>query len=146
MAFSPGASNGRNGRRRGVVSVGTLSEMNVVPLVDVVLVLLIIFMLTANVMEFGLDIQVPTVKETSSSVEEHPVIGITRSGDLYLNGNPVKLALLGSEIRKRFSGQKAVYVRCDRRATYDVLANVVSRLGSDHFDVQLVTKSEDVTK
>jgi biopolymer transport protein ExbD len=55
MALSLGSSSGR-GRRR---SVGTLSEINVVPLVDVMLVLLIIFMLTAQVMEFGLEIDVP---------------------------------------------------------------------------------------
>ena len=59
MAFSVGngGSSGR-GRFRGTT---TLSEMNVVPLVDVVLVLLIIFMLTAHVMEFGLEVEVPKV-------------------------------------------------------------------------------------
>ena len=72
MAFSTGSSSGR-GRRR----LSTLSEINVVPLVDVVLVLLIIFMLTAQVMEFGLEIEVPKVKQRDTSAQEHPVLAVT---------------------------------------------------------------------
>ncbi len=49
-----------------------MSEINVVPLVDVVLVLLIIFMITANVMEFGLDIQVPKVRRVQNTAQDLP--------------------------------------------------------------------------
>ncbi len=70
MAFSVGSS-GAGGRRIGAMrrtSMGTMSEINIVPLVDVVLVLLIIFMLTAHVMEFGLEINVPEVKQVSNTL------------------------------------------------------------------------------
>ena len=89
--------------------------MNVVPLVDVVLVLLIIFMVTAHVMESGLDIDVPAGKGSegdhrrSSSGADHP-----RRGTLYLNDQPVNINLLGPEIPKLFKGQKSVYVVADK--------------------------------
>ena len=69
MAFSGMGSNGARGRGRWRSS-GSMSEMNVVPLVDVMLVLLIIFMVTASAMEFGLEIQVPKVKSASRSVQD----------------------------------------------------------------------------
>ena len=75
MAFSGMGSGGGRGRGRWR-SGGSLSEMNVVPLVDVVLVLLIIFMVTASAMEFGLEIDVPKVKTASRSVEDAPVVSI----------------------------------------------------------------------
>src|SRR6202142_154783 len=100
MAFSFGASNGLGGgRRRFGASNAALSEMNVVPLVDVVLVLLIIFMVTASVMEFGLNIDVPTVKQVKDTAEEHPVISVARDGTTYLNDTKVNLASIGQEVR-----------------------------------------------
>src|SRR5437899_2204340 len=76
MAFSGvGSNGGRGGRGRWRSQVGGLAEMNVVPLVDVVLVLLIIFMVTARVMEFGLNIDVPQVKQARDSAAEHTRIG-----------------------------------------------------------------------
>src|SRR5580693_9136354 len=112
MAFSVGNGNGsgRSPRGRRSASVGTLSEMNVVPLVDVVLVLLIIFMVTAHVMETGLDIQVPVVKQATETTEDLPRVQFTKSGNIYLNDQPIKLHQLGEEIEKKFKGQKAVYV------------------------------------
>ncbi len=73
MAFSMnGSNNGGFGRSR-FRGTGTLSEINVVPLVDVVLVLLIIFMLTAHVMEFGMEIDVPKTKLARDTAQELPV-------------------------------------------------------------------------
>src|SRR5580692_9451758 len=132
MAFSTGASSGdvtrsRSGRRRGGVSVGTLSEMNVVPLVDVVLVLLIIFMLTAHAMESGLDIEVPQVKEVTETTEDLPRVQITKSAKLYLDDKPVSnINLLASEIGKRFKDKKAVYLEVDKRVTFEMVATVLS--------------------
>lgn len=147
MAISTAGSNGSNGRRRrGGVSIGTMSEMNVVPLVDVVLVLLIIFMLTAHVMEFGLDVQAPVVQETRDSAEDLPVVTITRDGKYYLNDTPVKnINLLAPEIRKRFQ-TKSVYVLGDRRAIYEGIVSVIGVLGREKFDIKLVAKPEDVGK
>ena len=80
-----------------------LSEINVVPLVDVVLVLLIIFMITANVMEFGLDIQVPKVKTVRQTAQELPVVSITKTGESFLNDKPININLLAQGIQTAFS-------------------------------------------
>src|ERR1700674_3613123 len=103
MAFS--MSNGSSGLRRGRFrGTAALAEINIVPLVDVVLVLLIIFMLTAHVMEFGLQVEVPKVKPVKENVQDLPVISITREGASYLNDKPVNINLLADEIHKRFHG------------------------------------------
>src|SRR5512145_1904025 len=106
MAFQMN-SGGLGGRRRrgGATS---LAEINIIPLVDVVLVLLVIFMLTAHVMEFGLEVEVPKVKQQRNTTEELPVVTITRTGELFLNEAPVNINNLAAEYRKRFAGQKAV--------------------------------------
>src|SRR6185312_5538884 len=100
MAFSFNHSNGRR-RSRRFESLGAVSEINVVPLVDVILVLLIIFMITANVMEFGLDIKVPEVRLTRDSTQELPVVNISKSGELYLNNTQVVAVLGQSKIECR---------------------------------------------
>src|ERR1700740_3241438 len=99
MAFSMGASNGGGGRfGRRFRGTGTLSEINIVPLVDVVLVLLIIFMLTAHVMEFGLEVNVPQVKQVKDSAEELPVITVTRDAKIFLNEKPVNINQISVEV------------------------------------------------
>src|SRR5579864_3810181 len=100
MAFSLGNnSGGRRGRFRGTTS---LAEINIVPLVDVVLVLLIIFMLTAHVMEFGLEVEVPKVKPVKEDVQDLPVIEMDRTGATYINGRPVNIHELASTVRQRY--------------------------------------------
>ena len=138
MAFSF-QSNGR-GRRRGG---GSLAEINIVPLVDVVLVLLVIFMLTAHVMEFGLEVEVPRVKQVKDSAEELPVITITKGGELYLNEKQVNINRLGEEVRAKFPTQKAVYVRADRGAIWDPIAQVISALGEAKLEPRMVTQPVD---
>src|SRR5689334_24114481 len=108
MAISMNAGNGHGSRRR--YGGSTLSEINVTPFVDVVLVLLIIFMLTAHVMDFGLEVEVPKVRPVKESVQDYPVVTITRSGDVYLNGQPVTLDGLGSAIQSKFGKPKGVFV------------------------------------
>ena len=146
MAFSVGnGTNGLRGKRRLGASMGTLSEINIVPLVDVVLVLLIIFMLTAQVMEFGLDIHVPEVKPVASTIQERPVISVSNDGRLKLNDSTVNLHEIPAQIEQRFKNTKAVYVVADRAVTWDVLAQVVAELGEAKLDVSMVTKPLDNT-
>jgi biopolymer transport protein ExbD len=141
MAFSLGGGN--NGRSRFRGSHNTLSEMNVVPLVDVVLVLLIIFMLTAHVMEFGLEIDVPKVKQVRDTAEEMPVVSITRTGEIYLNEKPVNINLLGSEVLQRFPKNKGVFLKADKGTVWDPIANVISKLGESKLEVKVVTQPEE---
>lgn len=142
MAFSfHGSGAGGRGRFRGV---STLSEINIVPLVDVVMVLLIIFMLTAHVMEFGLEVDVPKVRQVKDSSQELPVVSVTKAGELYLNDKSVNINDLGGQIRERFgSSPKGVYVRADKGVVWDVVAQVISALGEAKLPVNVVTQPED---
>ncbi len=143
MAFSLNSPSVGRGRSRALPS---MSEINIVPLVDVVLVLLIIFMLTSSVMEFGLEVQVPKVKQVRETAQEMPVVTLTRDGEINLNEKPVNINELGDEIKRRFSGTKGAYVRADKNTTWDVLAQVVSALGEAKLDVKMVTKPEDTSE
>ncbi len=141
MAFSTHSSSGlRRGRYSGTTS---LAEINIVPLVDVVLVLLIIFMLTAHVMEFGLQVEVPKVKPAKENVQDLPVVSITREGASYLNDKPVNINLLATEIHKRFHNATSVYLRADRRTPFDPIAQVIATLGQAKLAVNVVTQPED---
>ncbi len=120
-----------------------MSEINIVPLVDVVLVLLIIFMITANVMEFGLDIKVPTVKRVQNTAQELPVISITKNGESFLNEKPINIHLLAQGVRARFHNATAVYVRADKETPWDPIAQIVAELGEAKFDVKMVTAPID---
>jgi biopolymer transport protein ExbD len=140
MAFSLSGSNGGMRGRRFGGSASTLSEINVVPLVDVVLVLLIIFMLTAQAMDFGLEIKVPEVIQVKETAENLPVINITRDAKIFLGDKPVGIHAIADEIARRYKGAKAVYVRADSQTVWDPIAQVVSTLDVAKYDVKLVTK------
>jgi biopolymer transport protein ExbD len=141
MAFSLNSSSGLGrGRFRGSPA---LAEINIVPLVDVVLVLLIIFMLTAHVMEFGLQVEVPKVKPVKENVQDLPVVSITREGTSYLNEKPVNINLLAGEIHKRFHNATSVYLQADRRTPFDPIAQVIAQLGEAKLAVSVVTQPED---
>lgn len=132
------ASGGTGGRRsRGMPS---MADINVTPFVDVVLVLLIIFIITAHVMDYGIEVQVPKTKSVATSVKDLPVVLISQKGDLYLNSDRVQLVDLVDTLHKRFPDQNAVYVRADGQVTWDVLAQVGAKLGEGKFNIQLVTE------
>jgi biopolymer transport protein ExbD len=142
MAFSMnnGGLGGGRGRNRGG---GSLAEINIVPLVDVVMVLLVIFMLTAHVMEFGMEVDVPKVKTTKDSAQELPVITVAKNGMLYLNDEAVNINDMGSRTRQKFGRAKSVYVRADKEVTWDVLAQVVAELNDQKLSINMVTQPTD---
>ena len=142
MAISTnGGNGGYGGRRRGHAS--SLAEINVTPFVDVVLVLLVIFMLTAHVMEFGIEVDVPHVKGGKESAKEMPVVTITRTGLITLNEKPVNIHDLAPTIKSKFPGASGVYVRADRETIWDPIAQVTYELGEAKLPVNLVTQPVD---
>jgi biopolymer transport protein ExbD len=143
MAFSVNSNGGGAGRRRFSGTTNAMSEINIVPLVDVVLVLLIIFMITANVMEFGLDIKVPQVKRVQSTAQDLPVVSITKNGESFLNDKPININLLADGIHERFRNATAVYVRADKETPWDPIAQIVAQLGEAKFEVRMVTAPID---
>src|SRR3954452_24052683 len=105
MAFT--APNGR--------TQVALADINITPLVDVVLVLLIIFMVTAPVLQSGIEVAVPRTRTVKEITEERLVISINRQQQVYLNSDPVNINQIGAKIREKVrdpQGQ-SVYVRAD---------------------------------
>ena len=135
---------GSRSRRRD--SFGALSEINVTPFVDVMLVLLIIFMLTAHVMEFGIQVDVPKTRTVQDTAKEMPVVNITKDGTLYLNDKEVNFNELPTEISRRFSGATAVYLRADKETVWEPIAQVMAELGAAKLQVNAVTKPDDAAE
>ena len=148
MAFNVGASSasGRLGRSVSRRSGSTLSDINVVPLVDVVLVLLIIFMLTAQAMESGMKIDVPQVKSVESDVQSLPVVNVSSTGSVMLGDTALNLNLIPNEIHRKFKNATAVYVRADRKVTYNELAQVISALSEAKFNINLVMTPAEIQR
>lgn len=145
MAFSGMSSNGARGRGRWR-SAGSLSEMNVVPLVDVILVLLIIFMVTASAMEFGLEIEVPKVSRSSRSVQDAPIVSIARDGKTYVKDRATNINLMAQEIRRLYPSAQDVYVRSDKNVRVEQFMQVVAALGEAKLNVKVVTQAEEIRK
>ncbi len=144
MSFSTNGGGGRGSRsRRGGAS---LSEINVTPFVDVVLVLLIIFMLTAHVMEVGIEVDVPTTRTVEKPAQDMPVVTITKDGVFKLNTDDVNIHSLGATIKQKYPKAKGVYVRADKETIWDPIAQVTAELGAAGFQVNMVTQPEDSTK
>src|ERR687883_266360 len=107
--------SGRLGRSRRVAT--TLAEINVVPLVDVMLVLLIIFMVTAPMMQRGVDVKLPTAARANPITGERPFISIPaayRQNHLvYLDNEPIRVEILQERVRQRMehATDKNVYLR-----------------------------------
>jgi len=141
MGLGGGNGSGFGGRRR--FGPSALSDINIIPLVDVVLVLLIIFMLTAHVMEFGLEVNVPEVKQVKDTAEELPVVTIVRDGKIYLNGNLLNINRIVPEIKSKFKDAKKVYVVGDTNVVYGLVIQVVSQLDEGKLDVKLVAKPQE---
>jgi biopolymer transport protein ExbD len=139
MAFSTNGGGYRSGRRGNPA----ISEINVTPFVDVVLVLLIIFMLTAHVLEFGIEVDVPKVRTIKESAQDMPVVTITKDGVIKLNADDVNINNLPATIRQKFGKAKGVYVRADKETIWDPIAQVTAELGAAGFQVNMVTQPED---
>ena len=119
-----------------------LAEINIIPLVDVVLVLLIIFMMTAHVMDSGIEVDVPKTKSVKENVKDLPIVKLTGSGEIYLNEKPVNINQLGALLKSRYRGQ-AAYLKADKAATWELVAHVMSALGEAGIQVNAVTQPED---
>jgi biopolymer transport protein ExbD len=138
-----GLNGGNGGGRRRFHGTPALSEINVTPFVDVVLVLLIIFMMTAHVMEFGIEVDVPKTRTVKESAKELPIVFITRDGNLYLNERPVGIHELAAIVKRQFGPGQSVYLRADKATPFDPIAQVMAALGEAKVGVNVVTQPED---
>ncbi|HNX99092.1 MAG TPA: biopolymer transporter ExbD [Candidatus Aminicenantes bacterium] len=107
-----------------------LAEINVTPLVDVMLVLLIIFMVTAPMMQSGIQVRLPTAETRATASPEGEVVTITRDGMIYIGQQSVPLDLLEPRLRNLFLGRekKVVFLKADEGISYGVVIQVMDRM------------------
>jgi biopolymer transport protein TolR len=124
MAFNAGAPDGE--RRLGT----PLAEINIIPLVDVVLVLLLIFMLTAPMMYRGIDVNLPRAAARPTAVEERMVLTVTKDRALYLNDKRVPPGGLDSRLRAAFQGRtdKTLYLKADAGLSYGAVIETMDQV------------------
>lgn len=120
----------------------SLSEINIVPFVDVMLVLLIIFMITAPILQSGIDVDLPKTQTVKEISEARVVITIDRAQLIYLGDNPVNIHDLGGKaLAQMQNNQQAVYLRCDETVPFGTFATVIDTLRqSGIVNVSIVTE------
>jgi biopolymer transport protein ExbD/biopolymer transport protein TolR len=94
-------------------------------------------------MEFGLEVDVPKVRQVRDSTQELPVVTITKDGNVFLNEREVNINLIPKELQKRFGTARSVYVRADKETIWDAVAQVISELNTAKIGVNVVTQPED---
>src|SRR2546426_8779867 len=107
----------------------TISQINVTPLVDVMLVLLVIFMVTAPIIQQGVQINLPQAKAGAiTGSEELLVVTIAKTGKIYLNDNPMSLGELGQKLRaiRKLQADKEVYLRADQDVKYGIVMKTIT--------------------
>jgi len=108
----------------------SLSEINMVPFVDVVLVLLIIFMITAPILQSGIEVDVPKTRTVKEINQERLVVTVDKAQRIYLGNEPINIHQLGSRIKAQLKGsqQQGVFLRCDETVPFGSFASVVDAL------------------
>jgi len=107
----------------------SLAEINVVPLVDVVLVLLIIFMLTAPIIQSGIEINVPKTKTVKELTQERILVSIDREQRLFLNDDPININELEFRLKQKIKNPSLamIYLRADEEVPFGTIAKVMDR-------------------
>ncbi|MFQ5668148.1 MAG: protein TolR [Candidatus Binatia bacterium] len=108
---------------------GAISNINVTPLVDVMLVLLVIFMVTAPILQQGVSINLPKVKAAAlPGKEQQLVVAVKRTGQVYLNDAPVALRALGPKLQAilQLRPDRQVFLRADQDVRYGAVMQVIA--------------------
>ncbi|MBV8746298.1 MAG: protein TolR [Xanthobacteraceae bacterium] len=139
-----GLSAGSNGRRRHAM----MAEINVTPMVDVMLVLLIIFMVSAPLLTVGVPIDLPQTKAKSLDQDKEPLaLSVNEKGQVFLQNSELKMDELVPKLeaitQARGGYEERIYVRGDRKVDYGTVMRVMGRLSAAGFHrVALVTEVE----
>ncbi len=145
MAGGLAASSRRSGRRRA--RRGRLAEINVTPFVDVMLVLLIVFMVTAPLLTVSIPIELPRTEAKQSAAETDPLsITIQADGVIFLQETQVTQEELVPRLRaiSNEGYDRAIYIRGDARTSWDTMAEVLASVSSAGFrKLQLVTDTNE---
>jgi biopolymer transport protein ExbD/biopolymer transport protein TolR len=121
----------------------SLSEINVTPLVDVMLVLLVIFMVTAPMLQTGIDVELPETRNVKDvNPEERIVISISREGSIYYGSETIGFFSIGSRLKKDAKSRKdSIFLRADKDVKWDSIVSVIDEIrGAGFNEIKLVTK------
>jgi biopolymer transport protein ExbD len=123
----------------------SVTEINVTSLVDVTMVLLIIFMLTAPFIQAGIKVKLPKAKSTVIKETEAVVISVTEDSEVFINNEKVDDDKLGPALETlRVAGEERVYVRADGDVPYKVVMNVIGEVKAAGIDdVGMITEMKD---
>lgn len=124
----------------------TLAEINMIPFIDIVLVLLIIFMVTAPVIQSGIEVNVPKTKVVRELAEEKLVVSIKKDQTVYLQNDPVNINDLGRKVRERLldPARQSIYMRADTDIPFGTFATVMDSLKAVGIDnISIVTQPID---
>jgi biopolymer transport protein ExbD len=113
-------------------TLSTLGEINVTPLVDVVLVLLLVFMVTAPMMSRGIDVSLPVANQPQTDPGERITISINAQERIFVGDRPINLQLLEDTVRGMMEGRthKVVYLKADESIRYGKVITVIDKLKS----------------
>lgn len=109
----------------------TIAQINVTPLVDVMLVLLVIFMVTAPIIQQGVQVNLPQVRTNAIPGTDEPlVVTVAKNGKIYLNDNALSLAELGQKLRaiKKLQADKQVTLRADQDVRYGAVMKTIAEI------------------
>lgn len=128
---------------------GLVSEINVTPLVDVMLVLLIIFMVTAPMMTQGLEVDLPETTARSLRQKEEPlVVTLDKDGKISLGKTEVILALLRQSLKKEYQKDKerSIFLKADKQVPYGLVVSIMAEIKSAGFDkLGMITQPRQTT-
>jgi biopolymer transport protein ExbD/biopolymer transport protein TolR len=136
MAFTAG-----NGRTQIA-----LADINITPLVDVVLVLLIIFMVTAPVLQSGIEVAVPKTRTVKEITDERVVISIDKQQRVFLGNDPININEIGTKLRQRFRDpqHQTIFLSADEDVPFGAFATVMDAVKQSGItNVSIVTQPLD---
>ncbi|UZE48357.1 protein TolR [Rhodopseudomonas sp. P2A-2r] len=147
MSMGGGGGGGRRGRRRAPV----MAEINVTPMVDVMLVLLIIFMVSAPMLTVGVPLDLPQTQAKSLEQDKQPLqLSVDIAGKIFINDTEVSMADLVPKLKAitdaRGGTDERIFMRADKKADYGTVAKVMGQLSGAGFKrLALVTEVEQGT-
>ncbi len=121
----------------------SLSDINVTPFVDVMLVLLVIFMLTAPILQSGIELDVPRTRTVREISQERLVVSIDRGQRLFLGNEPVNIHMLGALLKEKGATKQgqSVFLRADQNVPFGTVALVVDELRQSGIEqISMVTE------
>ena len=133
MAFT--AANGR--------TQTSLSDINITPLVDVVLVLLIIFMVTAPILQSGIEVNVPKTRTVKEITEERLVLSIDKQQRVFLGNSPININEIATQLRAKIRDpqHQPIFIRADEEVPFGVFASVMDAVKQSGItNVSIVTQ------